>query len=354
MSMNGIDISDYQAGLDLGAISFDFAIIKATENTGHVQTHCDEFVQKCISLGKCWGFYHFMGNGDPIEQAKHFVKHTKNYFGAGIPVLDYETYGRIGTDKAKQFLDYVYEQTGVRMIVYMSRSVCTEEDWSAIAPNHGLWVAQYANNNTTGYQDSPWLPSGGFGAWSSCAIHQYSSAGRLSGYGSNLDLDKAFMDAAAWAKYANPSGSASAAGGTTATTGSTPSGTTLELAVGVMQGTYGNGDERKAKLGSRYDEVQSFINHIDKASAETLASEVMQGTYGNGDTRKTVLGDRYDEVQAIINGSAKSAAKTYTVKSGDTLSAIAAKYGTTYQALAAANGIADPNKIYVGQVITVG
>lgn len=42
---------------------------------------------------------------------------------------------------------------------------------------------------------------------------------------------------------------------------------------------------------------------------------------------------------------------SYTVKSGDTLSAIAAKYGTTYQALASANSISNPNDIYVGQVI---
>lgn len=44
-------------------------------------------------------------------------------------------------------------------------------------------------------------------------------------------------------------------------------------------------------------------------------------------------------------------ASSYTVKSGDTLSAIAAKYGTTYQALASANSISNPNDIYVGQVI---
>lgn len=43
----------------------------------------------------------------------------------------------------------------------------------------------------------------------------------------------------------------------------------------------------------------------------------------------------------------------YTVKSGDTLSGIAAKYGTNYQHLAQLNGIADPNKIYTGQKIRV-
>jgi lysozyme len=42
---------------------------------------------------------------------------------------------------------------------------------------------------------------------------------------------------------------------------------------------------------------------------------------------------------------------TYTVVKGDTLSGIAAKYGTTYQQLAAINGIKNPNLIYPGQVI---
>ena len=44
-----------------------------------------------------------------------------------------------------------------------------------------------------------------------------------------------------------------------------------------MQGEYGNGDARKAALGSRYDEVQDMINHISSASASTLASEVKSG-----------------------------------------------------------------------------
>jgi len=44
---------------------------------------------------------------------------------------------------------------------------------------------------------------------------------------------------------------------------------------------------------------------------------------------------------------------TYTVQPGDTLSAIAVKYGTTYQILAAVNGIGDPNQIWPGQVLKV-
>lgn len=44
-------------------------------------------------------------------------------------------------------------------------------------------------------------------------------------------------------------------------------------------------------------------------------------------------------------------ATTYTVKKGDTLSAIALKYNTTYQALAKLNNIPNPDYIVVGQVI---
>jgi LysM repeat protein len=48
-----------------------------------------------------------------------------------------------------------------------------------------------------------------------------------------------------------------------------------------------------------------------------------------------------------------TAETVYTVKSGDTLSGIATKYGTTYQKLATYNGIANPNIIYVGQKIKI-
>lgn len=43
----------------------------------------------------------------------------------------------------------------------------------------------------------------------------------------------------------------------------------------------------------------------------------------------------------------------YVVKKGDTLGEIAEKYGTTYKAIAKLNGIANPNKIYIGQKLKV-
>lgn len=301
MTMKGIDISNYQRDINLAAIDYDFMICKATEGTSIVHPSCDPFIQKAIGMGKCWGFYHFMNGEDPVAQADYFYKNCKNYFGVGIPVLDYEDYGRIGTDGAKKFLDRIFELTGVRCIVYTSRSVTTEEDWSAISPNHGLWVAQYANDNVTGYQDSPWLPSGGFGAWKTCVLHQYTSHGRIDGYGGNLDLDIAFMDSAAWARYAKP-GTCNARPAAS----DAPNGNAADIAADVMRGKYGNGEERKAKLGARFDEVQNLINRAATASADDLASDVLNGLFGNGETRRAILGNRYDEVQVVVNGKANA------------------------------------------------
>ncbi|HFI0644800.1 TPA: LysM domain-containing protein [Streptococcus suis] len=49
-----------------------------------------------------------------------------------------------------------------------------------------------------------------------------------------------------------------------------------------------------------------------------------------------------------------ASAETYTVQSGDTLSAIALKYNTSVEKLAEQNKISNPNLIHVGQAIEVG
>ncbi len=95
---------------------------------------------------------------------------------------------------------------------------------------------------------------------------------------------------------------------------SAPSGTVAELARRVIAGEFGNGDARRAALGSRYDEVQAEVNRIlgggsGAPAAQTpaaddvddLARRVIAGEFGNGTARKAALGDRYSEVQARVN-----------------------------------------------------
>ncbi len=55
-----------------------------------------------------------------------------------------------------------------------------------------------------------------------------------------------------------------------------------------------------------------------------------------------------------VAAPANAAGGAYTVASGDTLSAIGAAHGTTAQALAQRNGIADPDAITPGQQLALG
>ncbi len=358
MSMNGIDISSYQTGINVSAsgVPCDFVICKATQGTSYVNPDCNRAYQQAKAAGKLLGVYHYFGGGDPTKEADFFLKNISGYLKEAILVLDWEKGDNArfteGPSVAKAFLDRVYEKTGIRALIYMSKSVTYGYDWSSVAPNHGLWVAQYADYNKTSYQTNPWTDGNGYGVWKSPAIFQYSSSGRLNGYGGDLDINIAYMDATAWKKYAGASstgGSSKPSTPSTKPTQTTPSGSTLDLAYGVMTNKYGSGDTRKTKLGTRYNEVQNFINHIYSASVSTLVTEVLAGKYGNGDVRKAVLGSRYTEVQNAINS--KYTTKTYTVKSGDTLSGIASKLGTTVNTLVSKNGISNPNLIYPGQVL---
>ena len=59
------------------------------------------------------------------------------------------------------------------------------------------------------------------------------------------------------------------------------------------------------------------------------------------------------QVLKVSGSSNGSSATTYMVKSGDNLSGIASRYGTTVSALASLNGISNPNWIYPGQVLKI-
>ena len=80
-----------------------------------------------------------------------------------------------------------------------------------------------------------------------------------------------------------------------------------ELANEVIQGLWGNGQERKDRLGDRYAEVQTRVNEIlapvPKPSVDILdlVRKTIRGDFGNGEDRKSALGSNYDEVQRQVN-----------------------------------------------------
>ena len=307
--LKGIDISHHQKGIDLGAVDTDFVICKATEGNGYTDEMCDTFYQKAKSLGKKLGVYHFarpdLGNTAEAE-ADWFIKETLGYHKEAMLILDWESGNLKDTTWARKWLDRVYSKTGVRPVIYMSASVMRSANWGdVVAGDYGLWVANYGSNDGTA-QDSV-FDKYPLKYWDFYALWQYTSVGRLNGYNGNLDLNYFSGDSSAWDKYAGGSPSSSK-----------PS------------------------------------NPVETKSTDDLAREVIAGKYGNGEDRKNALGSRYDEVQARVNEILGiNQVEYYIVQSGDNLTKIANRYGTTVNQLVSWNNISNPNLIYPGQKLRV-
>lgn len=346
-----VDISNYQKGIDINAVvkngGLGAVVVKATEGINYVDRYCDGFVQQCIANKIPFGYYHFGRNNDAKTEAEFFRKNTRNYEHHGIPILDWEDGQSVAWVNA--FVEHYHALTGIWPWVY---STAWYFNKGTVNTNCGRWIAGYPSNGITNINyginnDMPYKVNGGrVCAW------QFSSSVRIAGYSGNLDGDVFYGDAKAWANYAMAAGASAPAPAPAPVP--TPQGSVLDLVCQIIDGNI-NGDARKAFLGKRYAEVQGFIQHIFDASPATLAAEVWQGRYGNDPVRTKVLNiaDKAAAVQAAVNGGNASARRTYTVKAGDTLSSIAAKYGTTWQALQAKNGLRNPNLIYPGQVLKI-
>lgn len=122
----------------------------------------------------------------------------------------------------------------------------------------------------------------------------------------------------------------------------------------------------KYELEGSYSAVLSYLRSVpntaqgayDAAYRWCLKFEVPADTVATSEKRGSIARDTYwpkysgaGSTSTVVGSDAGDT--VYTVVAGDTLSKIAAKYGTTYQALAAYNGISNPNLIRVGQKVKI-
>lgn len=326
MALQGIDVASWQQSLDLRQISYDFVVVKATEGTGYINPCCDTHVQQAIEMGKLFGVYHYANGGDPIAESNFFLQNIQGYIRKGILVLDFEgesnaAWNVYPNEWIKAWCDNVYNQTGVKPLVYIQASALNKVTGVG---DYGLWVAEYADSELTYYQDTPWNE----GAYA-CAMRQYAGGnGRVYGYDGGVDLDKFYGDAEAWMKYANPNGEYVAP---------QPQVQTYEQPSTQFSGTtyiVQDGDTLSGiatKFGTTYQHLAE-INGI-------------------ADPNKIYAGQ-----EILIDGIAPTSTgnnEYYTIQPGDTLSGIAAKFDTTWQWLAEVNGISNPNVIYAGTTIRI-
>ena len=332
MTMNGIDVSSWQAGIDLAKVPADFLIVKTTQGNWYVSPNADQQYQSAKKAGRLLGIYHYIdGRGGAAGEVDFFIKNCKNYLHEALIAVDWEAEGN-GQWGNEAYLEEVVrlikQKTGVTPLIYSMQSRYAQVKAVADRQNAGLWIAQYGSMDATGYQQHPWNE----GSYA-CAIRQYSSNGRLPGYGGALDLNLAYMDRAAWQRYANP-GSKPAPAPAPKPAAPKPA-PVVKPAPAPKPGTYTvkSGDTLSgiaARFGTSWQELQRINGIAD-------ANKIFPG-----------------QVITLPGGSKPAPQKrTYTVRAGDNLSSIAARYGTSWQALAQKNNLANPNLIFPGQVLRI-
>ena len=325
--LKGIDISHWQAGLDIGSTGAEFVICKATQGTTFVDPSCDRHYQLAKRLGLKLGVYHYASGGDPIAEADFFVRNIQGYIGEALLVLDWEKNqnGRYHEHASwcLKFLNRVYEKTSVRPLIYMSASVLKVADWTPVVRgNYGLWIAGWPDN-----RDSWNIPDFifSYSPWPFWAIWQYTSSG------GRLDRDVFQGTREAWDKYAAKNGKVIPV--IQPDTKPTP----VPVNTGCITYTVVRGDTLSgiaARYGTTYQKIAAD-NNI--ANPNLIFPNQKLKIYTN----------------SSAPAQSNSGEVWYTVKSGDTLSAIAARYGTTYPRIAQLSGIPDPNKIWPGQRVRV-
>ena len=130
---------------------------------------------------------------------------------------------------------------------------------------------------------------------------------------------------------------------TTASTSSTSSAASTSSS--AMTYTVKSGDTLSS-IASSYNTTTSTLTSLNNLSNPNLIYVGQVLKVAGSSTGVSTSTSSSSASQATTSG-------TYTVKAGDTLSSIASSYNTTTAALASANSISNANLIYVGQVLKV-
>lgn len=341
----GVDWSRYQGANGIFGYGHDkFAICQIGGVNGggmYGQTTYETQVASAIAQGKrahTYIWYQVGGNASLGEQVLNtFLPQVQTPKGS-IVALDYES----GASADKQANTNAILH-GMRMIkaagytpMYYSGKPYTVANVYVDQiirefPN-SLWMAAYPDYNVTPVPNYNVFPS-----MDGVAIYQFTSTYIAGGLDGNIDLTGITDNG--YTKNNNPEIQ-------------TPAISQGQQADNTPKSEIAVGNQVKVKFGANTwatgEAIPDWVKGRTYSVAQTSGNRVLLAGINSWINKADV------EIISVSSAPIQApATSTYTVQSGDTLSSIAAKFGTNYQALASLNGISNPNLIYVGQVLRV-
>lgn len=315
MEMYGIDISKYQgSNVDFNKVKAagkKFVLIKAgygkylSQKEPTFETHYKGAKTAGLHVGAYWYSYAH-SKTEAIQEANICLEIIKGK-QFDMPIyFDFEEKSQFALGKTtcseivKAFCDTL-ESAGYFAGLYIYRSALQSYITPEVIERYALAVAEY--NDKLNY-------SGPVGMW------QYKGdAGRCEGVNGPCDLDVCYVDYPAIIKEKGLNGYTKSTPSIPAENKPKPTlKSNQEIAKEVIQGDWSNGEKRKQLLteaGYDYTAVQAIVNSMlgssptgSRKSVDELAREVIQGKWGNGNDRKNRLtnaGYDYNVVQKRVN-----------------------------------------------------
>lgn len=330
--MRGVDVSNWQCDIDTYVLDADFVVAGATWGTGGFNNRClidgvnqaaNYQLGRAVDSGKSIGVYHYAMGNDARREADFYIDNVEGYVGRAVLALDWESQDnpQFGNGAwIDAWVRRVYERTHVWPVIYLQASALGQ--LSGYAREHcGVWVAQYASMNVTGYQAVPWL----YGAYGE-AMRQYTSNGYVNGYAGRLDLNYFRGERWQWAAYATGDRKGGAHVGSAAPAASAPA-------------QSGGGVSRCVVVSSG-----------DTLSGIAVRTGLQPWAAWTG-YRSGNPGVIYPGETVCYRGAAgvqTSTVRTHTVAAGESLWAI---FGADWARVAALNGLSNPSLIYPGQIL---
>ena len=316
MKLKGIDVSTWQGKIDWKKVKedgIDFAIIRLGYGKGTKDKYFDVNVKGCEENGIKWGAYLYsyaLTPSDAKKEADFVIKTLKGKtptFPIAFDMEDADGYKKRNGNPSNSMLVRIcdvflqrVEDAGYYVLLYANLHWLNTKLNSPILDRYDKWLAQWSKSPTY---------NGKFSIW------QYTSKGKVAGIKGNVDMNIAYTDFKFNSKPNKP--------------------TTPE--------PIKKGDYHKVVAGDT-------LSGIAKKYGTTV-SKLMEINPHIKNKNLIYVGDKV-YLDKVNNAGSE---KFHKVKSGETLSGIAKKYGTTVNKLMKMNKhIKDKNLIYAGDTIKVG
>lgn len=312
----GIDVSEWQGEInweDVKNAGIEVVYIRASEGYNYIDPDAIRNYNGAKENGIKVGFYHYLtarSEEGALREAEFFVSVVKGLNIDCRLAMDFESFGELGKDQinsiSKTFLKEVERLSGKEVMIYSDAYNAAFTFSSELAKEYPIWVADY-------YVEEP-----GNGNWRTWDGFQYTDEGRVNGIGDYVDRD--YFTSGILLRDNNP----------------IPVETTNDPKLTTKTIIVKRGDtlsQIAIKYGTSY-EYLAKINDIPNPNliytGQRLTVPVLESN--------------------IINDTSH---RLYIVRYGNTLTQISCEYGVSIESIVRLNNIANPNLIYVGQLLRI-